>query len=55
MEGKGKSVVCSFSTVGSSKLEHGCRMIYAGSPSLFGSGLEDGQLPTPWASFVTVV
>ena len=35
-------------TVDSQKLEHGCRMIYAGVPSFFGLGLEDGHVPTFW-------
>ena len=30
--------------VGSKKLKHGCRMICAGCPSLFGLGLEDGHV-----------
>ena len=32
------------------KLEHGCRMIYAGCPSFFGLGfgLEDGHAPAFW-------
>ena len=29
-------------TVDSKKLEHGCRLLYAGRPSFFGLGLEDG-------------
>ena len=29
-------------------LEHGGRMIYAGSPSFSGLGLEEGQVPTFW-------
>ena len=32
----------------SKKLEHGCRMMYAGVPSFFGLGLEDGPVPTFW-------
>ena len=36
------------STVGSDKLEYGCRRIYAGSPFVFGLGLEDGHVPTLW-------
>ena len=36
------------STVDSKKLEHGCRMIYAGVTSFFGLGLEDGCVPTFW-------
>ena len=35
-------------TVDSNKLEHGCRLIYAGIPSLFGLGLQDGHVPTFW-------
>ena len=34
--------------VDSKKLEHGCRMIHAGFPSLFALGLEDGRVPTFW-------
>ena len=30
------------------KLEHGCRMIYAGVPSFFGFGLEHGHVSTFW-------
>ena len=30
------------------QLEAGCRMIYAGVPSFFRSGLEDGHVPTFW-------
>ena len=30
------------------KLEHGCRMIYAGVPSSFALGLEDGHVSTFW-------
>ena len=33
-------------TVVSNKLEHEPRRIYAGLPSLFGFGLEDGYVPT---------
>ena len=33
-------------TVDSNTLEHGCRMIYAGVPSFFGLGSEDGGVPT---------
>ena len=32
----------------SKKSEHGCKVIYAGCPSSFGLGLEDGQIPTFW-------
>ena len=35
-------------TVNSKKLEHGCRMIYAGSASFCCLGLEDGHVPTLW-------
>ena len=35
-------------TVDSNKLEHACKVIYAGFPSFFGLGLEDGHLPTFW-------
>ena len=38
----------SITTVGSKKLKHGCRMIYAGCPSFFGLGWEDGDVPTSW-------
>ena len=34
------------STVDSNKLEHGCRMIYAGSPSFFDLGFEVGHVST---------
>ena len=34
-------------TVDSKKLEHGCRMVYAGFPSLV-SELQDGHVPTFW-------
>ena len=34
------------STAHPKKLERGCRMIYAGLPCCFGSGLEDGDVPT---------
>ena len=34
--------------VDSKMLEHGCRVIYAGFPSFFGLGLEDGHVPTFW-------
>ena len=36
----------------SKKSEHGCRMIHAGVPSFHGLGLEDGHVPTFWASTV---
>ena len=40
-------------TVGSKKkLEDGCSVIYAGSPSFFGLELQDGYVPTFWASTV---
>ena len=32
-------------TVDSDKLEHGCSMSYAGVPSFFHFGLEDGNVP----------
>ena len=32
--------------VDSNKLEHGCRIILAGFPSLFALGLKDGRVPT---------
>ena len=32
----------------SKSLEHGNRMIYAGTPSVLGLGLEDGHVPTLW-------
>ena len=35
-------------TADSTQLEHGSRMIYAGLPSFFGLGLEDGLAPTFW-------
>ena len=35
-------------TVDSKELEHGCRLIYAGIPSFFVLGLEDGHVPTFW-------
>ena len=35
-------------TVDSKQLEHGCRMVYAGFPSFFGLGLEEGHVPTLW-------
>ena len=38
----------SWDTVGSQKLEHGCRMIDAGFPSFFGLALDDGHVPTFW-------
>ena len=34
------------SRVDSKKLEHGCKMIYAGFASFFGLALEDGHVPT---------
>ena len=34
--------------VDSTKLEHGCRMMYDGWPAFFGLSLEDGQVPTFW-------
>ena len=34
--------------VDSRKLEHACRVLYAGCPSFFGVGLEDGHVPTFW-------
>ena len=30
------------------KLEHGCKMIFAGFPSFCGLGLEDGHVPIVW-------
>ena len=35
-------------TVDSKKLEHGCRMIFAGLPPFCRLGLEDGHVPTFW-------
>ena len=35
-------------TIDSEELEHGCRMTYAGSPSVFALGLEGGDVPTFW-------
>ena len=35
-------------TEGFKKLEHGCGMVYAGCPSFFGLGPEDGPIPTFW-------
>ena len=35
-------------TVDSKKLEHGCRLIYAGFPSIFGLGLGNCHVPTFW-------
>ena len=35
-------------TVDSKKLEHECRMIFAGCPSVFGLGLECAPVPTFW-------
>ena len=32
----------------SRKLQHGCRMLYAGSSASFGLGLEDRHVPTFW-------
>ena len=37
-----------FHAVGSNKLEHRSRMIYAGFPSFFGLGSRDGGAPTFW-------
>ena len=37
-----------FRTASSKKLEHGRRLIYAGVPSFFGLGLEDGHVPSFW-------
>ena len=34
--------------IDSRKLEHGCRMIYAGVPLVFGVGLEDGHVSNFW-------
>ena len=34
------------------KLEHGCRMIYAGVPSFCGLRLEDGHVPTFWLPLI---
>ena len=42
------SVRSSRTTEGSNKLEHVCRMIYAGVPSFFGLGLEDNHVETFW-------
>ena len=42
------STVGSFPTVGSKKLEHGCRMRYAGFPSFLGLGSKDGHVLIPW-------
>ena len=38
--------------VDSEKLGHGCKIIYAGFPSFFGVGLEDGHAPNFLASTV---
>ena len=35
-------------TVDSKKWKRGCRMMTAGSPSLFGLGLKNGHVPTVW-------
>ena len=35
-------------TVDSKKLEHGCRMIHAGRPSLFWFGIRGDDIPTFW-------
>ena len=35
-------------TVDSTKLEHRCRMVYAGFLSFFGLGLEGGHVETFW-------
>ena len=35
-------------TVGSKKLKHGCSRIYAGIPSFYSLGLEEGRVPTFW-------
>ena len=42
-----KPLVSSYSRL-EKKLEHGCRMIYAGFPSFFGLGSEDRYAPTFW-------
>ena len=34
------------------KMEHGCRMVYAGFPSFFGLELEDRHVPTFWLSCI---
>ena len=36
------------STAGSKKLEHGCRSIYAGVPSLSSLDAENGHVPNLW-------
>ena len=47
MLGKGREKsILETATVDSKKFEHGCRMICAGFPSVFGLGLEDGPVPT---------
>ena len=38
--------MCIYIYVHSRKVEHSCRMIYAGSPSFFGLGLDDGHVPS---------
>ena len=43
-----KGLLPNVSSVDSQKLEHGCGMIYAGFPSVFGSGL--GSCPSLLAS-----
>ena len=35
-------------TVDCKRLDYGCRRMYAGFPSDFRSGLEDGHVPTFW-------
>ena len=42
-------------TAQSQKLEHATRIIYAGIPSFFGLGLEDGHVPTLWLLLYKVV
>ena len=42
------SILLGTTVVDCNKLEHARRMIYAGLPSFFGLGLEDGHISTFW-------